>query len=411
VEFLKNKIKAMRTFATETALSSALGAYDGEVVSVSVTGNIYVWKSATGTWEIQVKRNTDGSYVLPFGSVSATGGWTIGPASYAGAHTVNGNVEISSGEYLQLSQTAKFRFQPNPGANDYLDLLTGTGTPTTVVARVIDTGAWTLGPSSFTGAHTVNGNQLLVKSSSGSAASLSSAADSNTYFDTQGINTSTNGGFVFRSYRSDSTNIIQTGLISATGAWTLGPASYAGSHTVNGTLTCTYTTNSRVDVLLSNTNTGSGAAACYLLQANGGYAYIVKVGTANAGYGGADSLSVVNETGGSYLAPGGTTWQVISDMRCKTKVADFHPVLDKLSTLSVFTYQLNESLDAGKAPVELGLSAQEMLLVAPEIVSGSEETKYGISYDRLGVVLVKAIQEQQQQIEQLQSEIALLKGA
>ena len=219
-----------------------------------------------------------------------------------------------------------------------------------------------------------------------------------------------NGSSIFK-VRPTSLATASAAECTVAGAWTLGPASYAGSHSVNGTLTCTYTVNSRVDVLLSNTNTGSSAAACYLLQANGGYAYIVKVGTANAGYGGADSLSLVNETGGSYLTAGGTTWNAISDMRFKTKVADFHPVIDKLSTLSVFTYQLNESLDAGKAPVELGLSAQEMLLVAPEIVSGSEETKYGICYDRLSVVLVKAIQEQQTIIEGLKSRIEVLEAA
>jgi len=80
-------------------------------------------------------------------------------------------------------------------------------------------------------------------------------------------------------------------------------------------------------------------------------------------------------------------------MRHKTKISDLGQVLQGLLGLSVFTYQTDESVAAGKAPIELGLSAQEMLNVAPEVVTGSEETQYGISYDRLSVVAIKAIQE------------------
>ena len=56
-----------------------------------------------------------------------------------------------------------------------------------------------------------------------------------------------------------------------------------------------------------------------------------------------------------------------------------------------------------------GLIAQEVLDVVPNAVSGSEEDMYQMDYSKLVTHLVKAVQEQQEQIESLKSEIANLK--
>ena len=57
-----------------------------------------------------------------------------------------------------------------------------------------------------------------------------------------------------------------------------------------------------------------------------------------------------------------------------------------------------------------GLIAQEVLKVVPNAVTGSEETKYMMDYSKLVTPLVKAIQEQQEQIEELKNEIETLKN-
>lgn len=177
------------------------------------------------------------------------------------------------------------------------------------------------------------------------------------------------------------------------GAVTLGPSGAALRHNVNGEIRATYNINAAPAIEILNTNSGTSSAARMLLTSNGGTGVIVKNSTTNTAAPGADRLGVINESGGVYLAPGGTSWTAISDMRHKTKISDLGQVLQGLLGLSVFTYQTDESVAAGKAPIELGLSAQEMLNVAPEVVTGSEETQYGISYDRLSVVAIKAIQE------------------
>ena len=48
--------------------------------------------------------------------------------------------------------------------------------------------------------------------------------------------------------------------------------------------------------------------------------------------------------------------------------------------------------------------------IVPNAVTGSEEDYYQIDYSKLVTPLIKAIQEQQEQIETLQSEIKTLKG-
>jgi trimeric autotransporter adhesin len=63
----------------------------------------------------------------------------------------------------------------------------------------------------------------------------------------------------------------------------------------------------------------------------------------------------------------------------------------------------------GNGKSDVGFIAQEIELVIPEVVTGEEGNK-GISYGNLVAIAFKAIQEQQTQIEALQSEINLLKG-
>ena len=66
--------------------------------------------------------------------------------------------------------------------------------------------------------------------------------------------------------------------------------------------------------------------------------------------------------------------------------------------------------DEEKELVFDGLIAQEVLEIVPNAITGGEETKYMMDYSKLVTPLIKAIQEQQEQIDALQSEINILKG-
>ena len=65
-----------------------------------------------------------------------------------------------------------------------------------------------------------------------------------------------------------------------------------------------------------------------------------------------------------------------------------------------------------KSRVQIGLVAQEAKDIVPELVhipQDLNESWYSMDYDRIGVVLIKAIQEQQQIIEQLKAENTAIK--
>ena len=99
-----------------------------------------------------------------------------------------------------------------------------------------------------------------------------------------------------------------------------------------------------------------------------------------------------------------TAYNTSSDARLKDVTGEARG-LEVINELNPVSY--NWKAD-GKA--DEGLIAQEVQEIVPNAVSGSEEEHYQMDYSKLVVHLVKAVKEQQTQIEALQSEINLLKG-
>ena len=58
---------------------------------------------------------------------------------------------------------------------------------------------------------------------------------------------------------------------------------------------------------------------------------------------------------------------------------------------------------------QIGLIAQDVEKVLPELVNTDSEGFKSVDYTKLGPVLIEAIKEQQQQIDQLKKEIQMLK--
>jgi hypothetical protein len=112
-------------------------------------------------------------------------------------------------------------------------------------------------------------------------------------------------------------------------------------------------------------------------------------------------------SGGVRLDAGSTGWVSASDIRLKDIEKPIENAVENLSTLQTVYYSWKNS---DNKSLHLGLIAQEVESVFPEIVSESsiDEMK-GVTYTELIPVLVKAIQEQQTQIEFLKTEIETLK--
>jgi hypothetical protein len=90
-----------------------------------------------------------------------------------------------------------------------------------------------------------------------------------------------------------------------------------------------------------------------------------------------------------------------SDARLKTNIEVIPNALQKVMGLRGVTYNWRDGRDTTRV---LGMIAQEMLKVAPELVFQNNNGYYGIHYAETTGLLVEAIKEQQKVIEQLKAE-------
>jgi len=97
-------------------------------------------------------------------------------------------------------------------------------------------------------------------------------------------------------------------------------------------------------------------------------------------------------------------WVDASDVAYKKDIVDINYGLDTVKKLKPRTYKMKPDDEQ-----QIGFVAQELELDIPEIVNGEDGSK-GVAYGQLTAVLTKAIQEQQKQIEDLQTQINNLRG-
>lgn len=90
-----------------------------------------------------------------------------------------------------------------------------------------------------------------------------------------------------------------------------------------------------------------------------------------------------------------------SDRTLKDQISGLSPVLDKIEKLQPSTYVYKS--DERKTST-IGFIAQDVRKIFPEVVQYSEGTGlYGIDYAAFGVIAIKAIQEQQKEIDELKA--------
>ena len=117
-----------------------------------------------------------------------------------------------------------------------------------------------------------------------------------------------------------------------------------------------------------------------------------------------------NSTMGSVSAASGTTvsYNTSSDRRMKENIVDASSQLDVINNIQVREFDWKNN-----GHHEVGMIAQELNDVIPNVVQegGDDVTEepWGVDYGKLTPYLVKAIQEQQAQIETLKQEIQELK--
>jgi len=101
------------------------------------------------------------------------------------------------------------------------------------------------------------------------------------------------------------------------------------------------------------------------------------------------------------------TIAVNSDERIKTNIVEIKNALEKVLSLRGVEY---DRVDNGEH--HIGLIAQEVEKIIPEVVSGKNLPDYelrSVAYQNLVALLIEAIKEQNVKIENLQAEIERLK--
>lgn len=119
--------------------------------------------------------------------------------------------------------------------------------------------------------------------------------------------------------------------------------------------------------------------------------------------------------GTGWFRPTDGGYTAVSDRRLKKDIAVMEPILDKIMSLTPSRYHYIRDKSQTNC---IGFIAQDLNTQFPELVDSipvydsttrTNTDWYGINYSGLGVIAIKAIQEQQKLIVDLQKEIADLK--
>ena len=168
--------------------------------------------------------------------------------------------------------------------------------------------------------------------------------------------------------------VANQGVIQAKSAVTGGPAQYSATNTVY--------------------NSGSNN---WSFGMNSGGAFVIYINPAVGG-----NLGV-------YLAAGSTSWTANSDERLKDINGPLENALSSVGSLRAVKYTLKADEQDVKTQ-RVGVIAQDVKAVLPEIVDENQDGYLGIRYAEITPLLVAAIQEQQTLITALQADVAALKA-
>jgi hypothetical protein len=130
--------------------------------------------------------------------------------------------------------------------------------------------------------------------------------------------------------------------------------------------------------------------------------YVAVTPTGNVGIGSVSPAYKLDVTG-TIRATGDVI--AYSDARVKENVLTLENSLEKVQNLRGVSYN-----KIGEPEKKIGVIAQEVLEVIPEVVSQDSEGTYSVAYGNITAVLIEAIKEQQTQIDELKEEIKKLKG-
>jgi len=156
--------------------------------------------------------------------------------------------------------------------------------------------------------------------------------------------------------------------------------------------------NVHIDEYGSNTFWTSGNVFASRLQLEndllvGTNQFLVDTTTSNVGIGTLTPMYELEVVGNVYASQNITE---LSDARYKENVEPIGHALEKVCSISGYTYN-----KIGDSRRNAGVLAQEVMEVLPEVVHGSEDTNYSVSYGNMVSLLIEAIKELKLEIDEL----------
>ena len=128
-----------------------------------------------------------------------------------------------------------------------------------------------------------------------------------------------------------------------------------------------------------------------------------------------DSVDWYDTNGGNPCELQGAGICGRSDIRLKQGIETLTNVMDNLLKIDVKEYDWNDNLDNYQALKSsdklhsIGIIAQELKLIYPQLVYRRLDGYLSIYYDKLNAVLIEGVKEQQEMIEEIDSEIKYIR--
>ena len=170
-------------------------------------------------------------------------------------------------------------------------------------------------------------------------------------------------------------------------------------------------TNTGVTSAVAGTGvTVSGATGAVTFSIGQAVATTSEVQFAKVGVGGASDATYELKVTGDIGASGDIVAYISSDKRFKDNVIEITDSLDKVRKIRGVKWDWNNNAsEAAKKSPNVGVIAQEVQQVLPEIVHEREDGYLAVDYTKMAALFIEAIKEQQIQIENLRLEVEDLK--